>query len=50
VLKWLGRLGLALLLSLAIGLAIGTVLRMRMERPTVYLGSQPPVDGRAVNT
>jgi len=44
LLKLLGRLGLALLLSLVIGLAIGTALRLRMERPVVYMGWQGPVE------
>jgi hypothetical protein len=30
---------LALLFSLLVGLTIGTVLRQRMEAPTIYLGS-----------
>jgi hypothetical protein len=30
---------LALLFSLLVGFAIGTVLRQRMEAPTIYLGS-----------
>ena len=29
---------LALLLSLLVGLVIGTALRMRLERPTHYIG------------
>lgn len=32
----------ALLFSLLVGFAIGTVLRKRMEEPTIYLGSSPP--------
>jgi hypothetical protein len=39
VLKWLGRLGLILLLSLLVGLAIGTWLRLRLERPVYYIGA-----------
>jgi hypothetical protein len=39
VLKWLGRLLLALLLSLLVGLAIGTWLRLRLERPVYYIGA-----------
>jgi hypothetical protein len=42
VLKWLGRLGLALLLSLLLGLAIGTWLRLRLERPVYYIGAISP--------
>lgn len=30
---------LALLFALAVGFAIGTVLRMRLERPVRYIGS-----------
>ncbi len=30
---------LALLFSLLVGFAIGTLLRQRMEEPTIYLGS-----------
>ena len=37
--KWLGRLRLALLLSLLVGLAIGTALRLRLERPVYYIGA-----------
>lgn len=37
--KWLGRLGLALLFSLLVGLAIGTWLRLRLERPIYYIGA-----------
>jgi len=36
--RWLRRVGLALLLSLAAGFAIGTCVRLRAERPTVYIG------------
>ena len=39
MLKWLGRLLLALLLSLLVGLAIGTWLRLRLERPVYYIGA-----------
>ena len=38
MLKWLARIGLALLFALFFGLAIGTVLRLRMERPVTYIG------------
>ena len=41
MLKLLGRIMLALLLSLVIGLALGTLLRLRMERPVEYLGALP---------
>lgn len=37
--RWLKRVLLALLFSLLFGLAIGTVLRVRLERPVVYIGS-----------
>ena len=40
--KWLRRVGLALLCSLLAGFALGTCLRKRAERPTVYLGAAPP--------
>ena len=33
---------LALLLSLIVGMAIGTALRMWMERPVRYIGSAAP--------
>jgi len=36
--RWLRRVGLALLLSLVAGFAIGTCMRLRAERPTVYIG------------
>jgi hypothetical protein len=36
--KWLRRLGIALLCSLLAGFALGTCLRQRAERPTVYIG------------
>ena len=45
MLKWLGRIGLALLFALLFGLAIGTVLRLQMERPVTYIGDvgeRPP--------
>ena len=37
--KWLRRVGIALLCSLLAGFAMGTCLRWRAERPTVYMGS-----------
>jgi len=45
--KWLGRVLLALLLSLLVGLAIGTWLRLRLERPVYYIGAAdtPAGDG-----
>lgn len=39
--RWLRRVLLALLLSLLLGMVIGTVLRLRMEQPTVYIGQLP---------
>ena len=39
MLKWLWRMLLALLLSLLVGLAIGTWLRLRLERPVYYIGA-----------
>jgi hypothetical protein len=38
-LKLLKGVLLALLFSLLVGLAIGAALRMRLERPTPYIGS-----------
>jgi hypothetical protein len=38
----LRRLLLALLLSLLVGFAVGTLLRLRYERPVRYLGSASP--------
>lgn len=38
----LKRIALALLFSLLFGLLIGSVLRVRMERPTIYIGSVAP--------
>jgi len=38
VARWLRRIALALLFSLLAGLAIGTALRVRMSRPTIYIG------------
>ena len=40
--SWLKRIALALLISLLVGMAIGTVLRIRMERPKIYIGSVAP--------
>ena len=37
--RWLRRVGVALLCSLAAGFVLGTCLRQRAERPTVYIGS-----------
>ena len=37
--KFVRTVLLALLFSLFVGLVIGTVLRQRMEKPTIYLGS-----------
>jgi len=45
--KALRRLLWLLLLSLLAGLAIGTAIRLRLERPVTYLGSAlpaPPLD------
>ena len=39
--KLLRSILLALLLSRLVGLAVGTLLRMRLERPVRYLGSVP---------
>ncbi len=39
--KLIRGLLLALLTSLLVGFAIGTALRLRMERPTVYIGLLP---------
>ena len=43
--KWLRRVLLALLLSLLVGLAIGTWLRLRLERPVYYIGAAEPPGG-----
>ncbi len=40
--RLLRKLLLALLLSLGIGLLIGTWIRLRLERPVRYIGSHPP--------
>lgn len=37
--KLLRRVLLALIFSMLLGLAIGTLLRVRLERPVVYIGS-----------
>jgi hypothetical protein len=39
---FLKRIALALLFSLLLGLAIGTVMRIRLERPKIYIGSVAP--------
>ena len=44
---------LALLLSLLFGVAVGTLLRLRLERPVRYLGSAPaslPLDIRETDS
>ena len=41
--RWLRTFLLALLLSLLVGLAIGTLLRLRLERPTRYIGTILPL-------
>ncbi len=43
--RWLRFVLLALLLSLSIGLAIGTVIRLRMEKPVRYIGRSLPRAG-----
>jgi hypothetical protein len=40
--RMLKRVLLALLFSLLLGFAIGTWLRLRLERPVVYMGSAVP--------
>jgi hypothetical protein len=40
--RWLRAILLALLFSLLFGFAVGTVLRMRLERPTWYIGAVLP--------
>ena len=42
------RIALALLFSLLLGMAIGSVLRIRMERPKIYIGSVAPRRALAV--
>lgn len=39
--RWIRSFLLALLISLLMGFAIGTWLRMRMERSPVYIGAAP---------
>jgi hypothetical protein len=46
-LKLIRAILLALLGSLLIGFLIGTVIRLRMERPVRYLGVAFPVEGTA---
>jgi len=41
--KWLRSLLLALGISLLVGFVIGTVIRLRMERPRTYIGELPPL-------
>jgi hypothetical protein len=41
--RWLRRFGIALLCSLLAGFVLGTCLRQRAERPTVYIGSGNPL-------
>jgi hypothetical protein len=40
--SWLKRIALALLFALLFGFALGTALRLRLERPTIYIGSVAP--------
>lgn len=40
--KWLRTVFLALAFSLLLGLVIGTLLRLRLERPTRYIGALLP--------
>ena len=40
--KLLGRLLLALLVSLLFGVVVGTALRLRLERPAIYIGLAAP--------
>ena len=37
----------ALLFSLLLGFAVGTVLRLRLERPTLYIGARESEPGSA---
>ena len=46
MLKLLGRFLLALLVSMAIGVVVGTVVRMRLEQPEEYLGAHPVLEER----
>jgi hypothetical protein len=41
--RWLRTFLLALLFSLLVGFAIGTLLRLRLERPTRYIGVTLPL-------
>jgi len=40
--RWLRTILLALLFSLLFGLVVGTILRMRLERSTRYIGAVLP--------
>jgi hypothetical protein len=44
--RWLRRVGIALLCSLLAGFAFGTCVRLRAERPTVYIGALEPLRTR----
>lgn len=37
--KWIRTVLVALLLSLVTGLVIGTIIRLRLEKPTRYIGA-----------
>ena len=39
--KLLRTIGLALLLSLLVGMLIGTAIRLRLEKPVTYIGALP---------
>lgn len=41
--RWLRTFLFAMLLSLLLGLAIGTWLRLRLERPVRYIGAELPL-------
>lgn len=42
--KVLRKVLLAMVVSLLVGFAIGTILRLRLERPEHYIGSAIPTD------
>ncbi len=39
LLRWIGRIFLALAFSFLLGIVIGTVLRAKLEQPVYYIGS-----------
>ena len=39
LLRWIGRVFLAVAFSFLVGIVIGTLLRAKIERPVYYIGS-----------